>query len=43
VLNAAHDAGVERFVAFAISPPARMTKSGTVSDGLLGLSNLKND
>ncbi|HET8524371.1 MAG TPA: glycoside hydrolase, partial [Thermomicrobiales bacterium] len=43
VLKAARDAGVERFVAFANSPPARMTKSGTVSGGLLGGSNLKSD
>jgi len=31
VAQAAHAAGVERFVAFANSPPARMTRSGLVS------------
>ena len=31
MLRAARDAGVQRFVAFVNSPPARMTRSGTVS------------
>lgn len=40
VLKAAHAAGVERFVAFANSPPARMTVSGLASGARDGGSNL---
>ena len=42
-LNAAKDRGVDQFIAFVNSPPARMTKSGfTNCDNGLGSTNLKN-
>lgn len=41
VLRAARDAGVETFVAFANSPPGRMTVSGFTSGESGGGSNLK--
>ena len=43
MLKAARDAGVENFVAFANSPPARMTESGRTSGGDYGRSNLRVD
>jgi len=43
MLKAARDAGVESFVAFANSPPARMTESGKTSGGVYGRSNLRTD
>ena len=43
VLKAARAAGVEHFVAFANSPPARMTESGKVSGAEYGRSNLRTD
>lgn len=39
-LAMARDLGVEHFVLFANSPPARMTRSGKTSGGLEGKSNL---
>jgi O-glycosyl hydrolase len=41
VLKAAHEAGVGNFVAFANSPPARMTNSGRTNGGQDGKSNLQ--
>lgn len=41
VLRAAHAAGVEKFVVFANSPPARMTVSSKVTGGDDGESNLQ--
>lgn len=43
VLKAARAAGVEHFVAFANSPPARMTESGKTSGADYGRSNLRTD
>lgn len=43
VLKAARDAGVGKFIAFANSPPARMTRTGYVSGGPHGESNLRED
>jgi len=43
VLKAAHAAGVEHFVAFVNSPPARMTVSGKVSGAAYGRPNLRID
>ncbi len=42
-LKAAVAAGVEHFVVFANSPPARMTESGKVSGAEYGRSNLRTD
>lgn len=41
MLRAARDRGVEHFVAFVNSPPARMTISGLTTGGKDGQSNLK--
>lgn len=43
VLKAAHSTGVEHFIAFVNSPPARMTVSGSVSGGAYGRPNLRID
>jgi len=43
VLRAARDKGVEKFVAFANSPPARMTRTGCITGGERGESNLRKD
>jgi O-glycosyl hydrolase len=40
ILKAAHAAGVEHFVAFAVSPPARMTVSGRTNADAENQSNL---
>jgi len=43
VLEKAIELGVTKVVAFAYSPPARMTISGTVDGGKSGISNLRDD
>jgi O-glycosyl hydrolase len=41
VLKAVRDAGVSQFIAFANSPPPRLTRSGMVSGAVDGSSNLR--
>lgn len=43
VLRAARNKGVEKFVTFTNSPPARMTRTGYVTGGEKGESNLRKD